>query len=161
TQYGMTERLGAIKFGTDKSEPFVGREIGHERDYSEEVAAQVDEEVRKFIETAHQEAYDILVENRDILDRLVVELLDKETLDKQQVEEIFAPVRKLERRPAWTGSATRRPSDRGPVEVPVRAIASPNGAGSSQSSDGESGEDGEATDPITGEPAVKRNYDRG
>jgi len=163
TQYGMTERLGAIKFGTDKSEPFVGREIGHERDYSEEVAAQVDEEVRKLIETAHQEAFDILVENRDILDQLVVELLDKETLDKEQVAQIFANVRKRERRPAWTGSATRKPSDRGPVEFPVKELgtgASPNGAGKGHGADGGAGEDAEAIDPVTGEPAVKRNVDR-
>jgi cell division protease FtsH len=129
TQYGMTERLGAIRFGTDKSEPFVGREIGHERDYSEEVAALVDEEVRKLIETAHQEAFDILVENRDVLDHLVMELLEKETLDKGQVEQIFTPIRKRERRPAWTGSATRRPSDRGPVDAPIKALnPSPNGS---------------------------------
>ncbi|HEX5995890.1 MAG TPA: ATP-dependent zinc metalloprotease FtsH [Jiangellales bacterium] len=132
TQYGMTERLGAIKFGTDKSEPFLGREIGHERDYSEEVAAKVDEEVRKLIETAHQEAFDILVENRDILDHLVVQLLEQETLDKEQVAQIFTPITKRPRRPAWTGSATRRPSDRGPVEIPAKALepAHPNGADS-------------------------------
>jgi cell division protease FtsH len=132
TQYGMTERLGAIKFGTDTAQPFLGREFGHERDYSEEIASQVDEEVRKLIETAHQEAFDILVENRDVLDSLVLQLLEKETLDKQQVAEIFEPIRKLARRPAWTGSATRKPSDRGPVEAPLKAIEpSPNGSGGS------------------------------
>ncbi|HEX6196849.1 MAG TPA: ATP-dependent zinc metalloprotease FtsH [Jiangellaceae bacterium] len=131
TQYGMTERLGAIKFGTDTAQPFLGREFGHERDYSEEVAAMVDEEVRKLIDTAHQEAYDIVVENRDVLDELVLQLLDKETLDKAQVEEIFAPIKQHERRPPWTGSQTRKPSDRGPVEAPVKTPEpSPNGASS-------------------------------
>ena len=72
TQYGMTERLGAIKFGGDNTEPFLGREMGHQRDYSEEVAALVDEEVKKLIETAHNEAWEILVENRDVLDNLVL-----------------------------------------------------------------------------------------
>jgi cell division protease FtsH len=135
TQYGMTERLGAIKFGTDKSEPFLGREFGHERDYSEEIASQVDEEVRRFIETAHQEAFDILVENRDVLDTLVLELLEKETLDKKQVEQIFEPIRKRQRRPAWTGSATRKPSDRGPVDSPLKALQpSPNGSGGTDDS---------------------------
>jgi cell division protease FtsH len=128
TQYGMTERLGAIKFGTDKSEPFLGREFGHERDYSEEIASQVDAEVRNLIETAHQEAFDVLVENRDVLDDLVLQLLEKETLDKQQVAEIFEPIRKRERRPAWTGSGTRTPSERGPVDAPVKQ--SSNGASS-------------------------------
>ena len=120
TQYGMTERLGAIKFGSDRSEPFLGRDMGHERDYSEEIAGQVDEEVRKFIETAHQEAFDILVENRDILDNLVVALLERETLNKEEVAEVFADVQKRDRRPAWTGSATRKPSELGPVDIPVK-----------------------------------------
>ncbi|HET8556957.1 MAG TPA: ATP-dependent zinc metalloprotease FtsH, partial [Gaiellaceae bacterium] len=83
TQYGMTERLGAIKFGGDNTEPFLGREMAHQRDYSEEVAALVDEEVKKLIENAHNEAWEILVENRDVLDNLVLALLEKETLGKE------------------------------------------------------------------------------
>jgi cell division protease FtsH len=126
TQYGMTERLGAIKFGSDRTEPFLGRDMGHERDYSEEIAGQVDEEVRKLIETAHQEAFDILVENRHVLDDLVTALLERETLNKQEVAEVFEPVRKRDRRPAWTGSATRKPSELGPVEMPEKV--SPNGS---------------------------------
>ncbi len=121
TQYGMTERLGAIKFGANRAEPFLGRDMSHERDYSEQVAAVVDEEVRRMIEGAHQEAFDILVENRDILDNLVLELLEKETLDKEQVAEIFRGVVKLPERPAWTGSPSRAPSTRPPVTVPPRA----------------------------------------
>jgi cell division protease FtsH len=129
TQYGMTERLGAIKFGSDRGEPFLGRDMGHERDYSESVAALVDEEVRKLIETAHQEAFDVLVDNRAVLDHLVTELLEKETLDKEAVARIFEPVRKRAPRPAWTGSSTRRPSDIPPVTVPPPTVAngSPNG----------------------------------
>ena len=82
TQYGMTERLGAIKLGDTNAEPFLGRDMGHTRNYSEDVAAIVDEETKKLLATAHQEAFDILEENRDVLDSLVLELLDKETLDK-------------------------------------------------------------------------------
>ena len=85
TQYGMTERLGAIKLGESNSEPFLGRDLGHARNYSEDVAAIVDEETKKLLAEAHQEAFDILEENRDVLDALVLELLDKETLDKEQV----------------------------------------------------------------------------
>ncbi|MGW3041903.1 ATP-dependent zinc metalloprotease FtsH [Kitasatospora sp. NPDC001159] len=127
TQYGMTERLGAIKFGTDNSEPFLGREMGHQRDYSEEVAALVDEEVKKLIESAHNEAWEILVENRDVLDNLVLELLEKETLNKEQIAEIFAPVVKRPARPAWTGSTRRTPSTRPPVQSP-KELALTNGA---------------------------------
>ncbi|MFJ2868662.1 ATP-dependent zinc metalloprotease FtsH [Kitasatospora sp. NPDC087314] len=127
TQYGMTERLGAIKFGSDNSEPFLGREMGHQRDYSEEVAGLVDEEVKKLIENAHNEAWEILVENRDVLDNLVLELLEKETLNKEQIAEIFAPIVKRPARPAWTGSSRRTPSTRPPVQSP-KELALTNGA---------------------------------
>jgi cell division protease FtsH len=115
TQYGMTERLGAVKLGESNSEPFLGRDMGHQRDYSEDVAALVDEEVKGFISYAHQEAFDILVENRDVLDALVVALMDKETLDKEEVAEVFASLRRRPVRPAWTGSPDRVPSTIPPV----------------------------------------------
>ncbi|WP_377269984.1 ATP-dependent zinc metalloprotease FtsH [Peterkaempfera sp. SMS 1(5)a] len=127
TQYGMTERLGAIKFGSDQSEPFLGREMAHQRDYSEEVAALVDEEVKKLIETAHNEAWEILVENRDVLDNLVLALLEKETLNKEQIAEIFKPIVKRPPRPAWTGSTRRTPSTRPPVQSP-KELALTNGS---------------------------------
>ncbi|MER6103069.1 ATP-dependent zinc metalloprotease FtsH [Streptomyces sp. NPDC001832] len=133
TQYGMTERLGAIKFGGDNTEPFVGREMGHQRDYSEEVAALVDEEVKKLIETAHNDAWEILVENRDVLDALVVQLLEKETLGKEEIAEIFAPIVKRPSRPAWTGSARRTPSTRPPVLSP-KELALTNGAATANGS---------------------------
>ncbi|MFV2119397.1 ATP-dependent zinc metalloprotease FtsH [Streptomyces sp. Act-28] len=127
TQYGMTERLGAIKFGGDNTEPFLGREMAHQRDYSEEVAALVDEEVKKLIETAHNEAWEILVENRDVLDNLVLQLLEKETLGKEEIAEVFAPIVKRPPRPAWTGSSRRTPSTRPPVLSP-KELALTNGA---------------------------------
>jgi len=130
TQYGMTERLGAIKLGESNSEPFLGRDLGHQRNYSEDVAAKVDEETKKLLATAHQEAFDILEENRDVLDRLVLELLDKETLDKAEVAEVFAPLRRRPVRPAWTGSPDRNPSALPPVEIPqeIRDRAAVNGS---------------------------------
>jgi cell division protease FtsH len=100
TQYGMTERIGAIKLGSDNNEPFLGRDMGHSRDYSEEVASLVDEEVRKLIEAAHEEAWEILVDNREILDNLVLELLERETLDKARWPRCSRQVRKRPPRPA-------------------------------------------------------------
>ncbi|KWW98876.1 ATP-dependent zinc metalloprotease FtsH [Carbonactinospora thermoautotrophica] len=129
TQYGMTERLGAIRFGQDHSEPFLGREMAHQRDYSEEIAAIVDEEVKKLIDAAHEEAFEILVENRDVLDNMVLALLEKETLNKEEIAEIFAPVKKRPQRPPWTGSTRRRPSSRGPVMTP-KELALANGSAS-------------------------------
>jgi cell division protease FtsH len=118
-QYGMTERLGAIKYGREQGEVFMGRDMGHTRDFSEEVAAAIDEEVRAFIETAHQEAYDLLVANREALDAIVVALMERETLQKEEIAEIFAELNLREPRGAWTGSARRSPDISGPVEVPA------------------------------------------
>ena len=117
TQYGMTERIGAIKLGVSEGEPFLGRSYGHQRDYSEEVAGIVDNEIRALIENAHQEAYEILVANREILDDLVEVLLEKETLLKDEIELIFKKVRLVSRRPAWTGSNLRKPSSQPPVAL--------------------------------------------
>jgi cell division protease FtsH len=121
TSYGMSERLGAVKLGEDNGEPFLGRDIGHTRNYSEEVAAIIDEEVNKLLTHAHQEAFDILVDNRHILDSLVLELLEKETIDRKRLDEIFGAIVMRSERPAWTGSDTRIPSTIPPVEVPPNA----------------------------------------
>ncbi|MFL6069818.1 MAG: ATP-dependent zinc metalloprotease FtsH [Actinomycetes bacterium] len=114
-QYGMSEKVGAVRLGQGEGEVFLGRDMGHQRDYSEQMAEVIDAEVRSMIETAHQEAYEILRENRDVLDTLVVELLDRETLDKSEVAEIFEPLRKRQHRPIWLSSNERPVSDRGPV----------------------------------------------
>jgi cell division protease FtsH len=127
-EYGMTETLGAIKYGQVSGEPFMGRDMGHQREFSEEVAALIDEEVRNFIDIAHHEAYEILVQNRDVLDALVIELLEKETLDRDEVAEIFKPLKLRPARPAWTGSVKRKPSKRPPVAVPKKAVAEPKKA---------------------------------
>ena len=117
TQYGMTQRLGAIKLGISDSQPFLGRDYGHQRDYSENVAAIVDSEIREMIENAHQEAFDILVANRETLDRMVEELLENETLNKEEIERIFKKVKKVKPRAAWTGSQQRVPSNMPPVAL--------------------------------------------
>jgi len=117
TQYGMTQRLGAIKLGISDSQPFLGRDYGHQRDYSENVAAIVDSEIREMIENAHQEAFDILVANRETLDRLVEDLLENETLNKEEIERIFKKVKKVKPRAAWTGSQQRVPSNLPPVAL--------------------------------------------
>jgi cell division protease FtsH len=119
TQYGMSERLGAVKFGQESGEVFMGRDMGHGRDYSEEVAAQVDAEVRALVENAHHEAWEILVEYRDVLDDMVLKLLDKETLNKEEVLEIFTPVAKRAPRAVATANGKRPPSERPPVLTPA------------------------------------------
>ncbi|MBK8461989.1 MAG: ATP-dependent zinc metalloprotease FtsH [Nigerium sp.] len=131
TQFGMTESLGAVKFGGDNTEPFLGMQagIGGSRDYSEDVAGAIDAEVGRLIAVAHQEAFDVLDENRDVLDELVRRLFEHETLDKEQVARIFEPLRRRPRRPAWTGSPTRQPSDVPPIDPPERKLPEPPTAG--------------------------------
>jgi cell division protease FtsH len=144
TEYGMSERIGAIKLGQSQGEVFLGRDMGHQRDYSEDVASVVDEEVRRLIDAAHDEAWHVINDNRAILDQLVLELLEKETLNAKELAEIFAPVTKRPLRPTWLSSETRLLSDQPPVLTPAERAAqngSQNGAvqgdGAVQSADGQ------------------------
>jgi cell division protease FtsH len=136
--YGMSEKLGPLKFGRGEGDVFLGRDLGHERDFSEEVASQIDDEVRGLIERAHNEAWEILVKYRDVLDDMVLKLLDKETLTKADLTEIFASVGK---RPSRAFASTRKPpAGRPPVLTPaeiakldpkdVAALGNGNGNGS-------------------------------
>jgi len=125
TEYGMSSKLGAVKYGTNESEPFLGRDYGHQRDYSEEIAGNIDTETRALIESAHDEAWEILVEYRDVLDDMVLELIEKETLSKADMARVAARVQK--RAPHNTYTFGRRtPSDKPPVLTPAE-IAAANG----------------------------------
>ncbi|MGP6170542.1 ATP-dependent zinc metalloprotease FtsH [Microbacterium sp. A196] len=121
-EYGMTTKLGPVKLGSEGGEPFAGRDMGRGREYSESVAERVDTEVRALIEQAHDEAYQVISDNRDILDRLALALLEEETLDHNEIAEIFSDVRKLPERPLWLSSSERPVSDRPPIEMPKRVI---------------------------------------
>ena len=118
TEYGMSAKLGAVKYGTGDAEPFMGRDYGNQRDYSEDIAADIDGEVRDLIEGAHDEAWEILQQYRDALDAMVLELVEKETLAKDDLERILAPVRKRPPHNSFTSFGKRTPSDRPPIEIP-------------------------------------------
>ncbi len=122
TEFGMTASVGAVKLGKASGEVFLGRDMGHQRDYSEQMAQMVDAEVRALIEQAHDEAYKVLSNNRVVLDKLASELLDKETLDHEQLAEIFKPVKKLAKRTQWLSSSKRPTSSKPPVKVPVKKV---------------------------------------
>ena len=121
-EYGMTTELGPVKLGSEGGEMFVARDMNRGREYSENVAERVDVEVRALIEQAHNEAYRVISENRDILDRLALALLEEETLDHNQIAEIFRDVRKLPERPLWLSSEERPVSTRPPIAVPKRVV---------------------------------------
>jgi cell division protease FtsH len=108
TEYGMSAKLGAIKYGVGDGEPFLGRTMGHERDYSEKVAAEIDGEMRALIEIAHDEAWEILVEYRDVLDSIVEELMEKETISQADMARICARVVKRPPMAPFNGNGKRR-----------------------------------------------------
>src|SRR6185312_14838943 len=85
TEYGMSSKLGAVRYGTEHGDPFLGRTMGTQADYSHEVAQIIDDEVRKLIEAAHTEAWEILTEYRDVIDALAGEILEKETLHRAEL----------------------------------------------------------------------------
>jgi cell division protease FtsH len=121
TEYGMSAAVGSVKLGSTSGEPFMGRDLGAGRDYSENIAEMVDAEVRVLIEQAHDEAWSVINDNRDVLDKLASELLEKETLDHEQLAELFKDVKKLPERPQWLSSDKRPVSDLPPVIMPVKA----------------------------------------
>ncbi len=125
TEFGMSERVGAIKLGAGSGEVFMGRDMGHGRDYSEDLAGVVDQEVRRLIEAAHDEAWHALNDNRHVLDRLVLELLEKETLNAPALAELFEDIVKRSERPVWLSSDHRTVHTAGPVltEAEQRAMA--------------------------------------
>jgi cell division protease FtsH len=93
TQYGMSPKLGPIKLGQVDGQPFLGRDFGHQPDYSAEIAVEIDREIRALIDEAHDEALEILVHNRDVLEELADALIDKETIEKDELKEILDKVR--------------------------------------------------------------------
>ena len=119
TEYGMSSKLGAVKYGVTDGEPFLGRTMGHQRDYSDSVAAEIDNEVRNLIELAHDEAWEILVEYRDVLDNLVLELIEKETISQNDMARIAARVVKRPPMAPYNGFGKRQPSDQPPVLTPT------------------------------------------
>jgi cell division protease FtsH len=104
TEYGMSEELGPLRLGQPEGEVFLGRDFNTTPDYSDEVAARIDAEVRRLVEDAHSVAREILDTNRQVLDDMASELIDHETLEVERVQAIFSTVE------PFTGSGVGRPS---------------------------------------------------
>ncbi|MFW9259349.1 MULTISPECIES: ATP-dependent zinc metalloprotease FtsH3 [Nostoc] len=90
TRFGMSDRLGPVALGRQQGNMFLGRDIMSERDFSEETAAAIDEEVRKLVDVAYTRAKEVLVGNRHILDQIAQMLVDKETVDAEELQEILS-----------------------------------------------------------------------
>jgi cell division protease FtsH len=96
-EWGMSEAMGPLTFGKKDEQIFLGREIAQHRDYSEETARRIDEEVKKLVVNAHQKALDLLTRHRQTLDELARTLLDKETLDGAEIDRIVSDAVAAER----------------------------------------------------------------
>jgi cell division protease FtsH len=94
TQFGMSEVLGPMAFGHKEDTPFLGRDYGNSPDYSDRIASDIDKEVRRLIDDSYVEALEICVQYRAVLDRIVDELLKKETVEKDELMQILRPVKK-------------------------------------------------------------------
>ena len=92
TQYGMSKNLGPLAFGKKEEMVFLGREISEQRNYSDEVAAKIDAEVREIIDNAFNRAKEALTTHRDVLDRLATLLVEKETIESEEFESLFEGV---------------------------------------------------------------------
>ncbi len=128
TEFGMSDTLGPMRFGHPQGEVFLGRDFTSTPDYSEEVAASIDAEVRFLIDSAHASAQRVLVDNREILDQLAAELILHETLEAERVQELFADVRMWDATAEGPERATRRPAG-------AQAAASRNNAAAATQSD--------------------------
>jgi cell division protease FtsH len=118
-QYGMSANIGSVSYGNG-GEVFIGRDMAQQRDYSEATAQAIDAEVRQLVENAHDEAYRALNLNRKVLDALAKELMEKETLNQEEIAEIFKNVKKLPQRPLWLSKKTRPVSKQGPIAIPAK-----------------------------------------
>ncbi|HEX2154997.1 MAG TPA: ATP-dependent zinc metalloprotease FtsH [Acidimicrobiia bacterium] len=120
-EYGMSDQLGPMQYGRGPGEVFLGRDYGRQQDYSDEVAAFIDSEVRKMVNAAHDEAHEILTRHRDAMERMVATLIEQETVGPDEVAEIFSDVPKWEH--SKDGLRVRYPLDPQP-HPGTRAAAS-------------------------------------
>ncbi len=93
TAWGMSEKLGTMAYGKNQENVFMGRDFGHQRDYSEQVAYEIDQEIKRIVDERYELAKQLLSENRDMLERISKELLYKETIDDKEFEELMNSVR--------------------------------------------------------------------
>ena len=119
TQYGFSNAIGAVSYGNG-GEVFIGRDMAQARDYSESTAQAIDAEVRAIVEAAHNDAYKALMLNRKILDALAKELMERETLNQDEIAVLFKNVKKVPKRKVWLSSKLRPASKQGPIAIPSK-----------------------------------------
>ena len=131
-EFGFSAKLGAVKW-MDADEDSGSLDSLQPRKFSNRTAEVIDDEVHKLIETAHTEAWEIINNNRDVLDELVRQLLAKETLNEKELKEIFSKIRKAPERMLWLSDERRPDSDVPPVQIPENLKHNENSASSEES----------------------------
>ena len=101
TAYGMSEKMGNLAYGKSEEHVFMGRDFGHSRDFSEEIAADIDKEIKKIVDTQYEHAKTLLSENKDMLEFIAKKLLEKETLDEKEFEDLMNEVRQQRTFDKW------------------------------------------------------------
>jgi cell division protease FtsH len=131
-RFGMSEKLGPRVFGHDHGQPFLGREFSSEPDYSDDVAKEIDEEIRRVVEAAHQTARQVLADHRDDLDTTSEILQRRETIEREEFiqllegrpeDEVFAPDEPVVPTPPPAPEAPERKPERAPKPLPRPGLA--------------------------------------
>lgn len=125
-EWGMSDRLGPMVFGEHQEQIFLGKQLGSERNYGETVATIIDEEMHKYLNEAYEDTLNILTENLEVLHAMAQALLEVETIDHQQVENLFryhsihAPGEEADAEPAAAVSdaGNENPAENGTGEMP-------------------------------------------
>ncbi|QOQ39349.1 ATP-dependent zinc metalloprotease FtsH [Trueperella pecoris] len=123
TEYGMSQRVGAVRLVADESDPMTRMGGGNTREHSDQLAKVVDDEVHALLDRAAQEAWQIMMDNRHVLDRLTTVLLEKETVLEEELKVIFQDIVKAPPRDLWLSSPERPVSDLPPVPLPEAEAA--------------------------------------
>jgi cell division protease FtsH len=127
-QYGMSSLVGSVAYGT-AGEVFIGRDMAHTKEYSDVTAQNIDKEIRAILDAAHDEAYKAINLNRKVLDAMAKELMERETLNAEEIAVIFKGVKKLPKRPQWLSKKSRPKPKQGPIAIPSKgSTASKNAA---------------------------------
>ncbi|VEI13653.1 ATP-dependent zinc metalloprotease FtsH [Trueperella bialowiezensis] len=136
-EYGMSQRVGAVRLTADEADPMTRMGGGGVREHSDQLAHTVDEEVRQLMDTAAQEAWQIMIDNRHVLDRLTSVLLEKETVLETELKEIFQDIVKAPKRELWLSSPHRPVSELPPVPLPQVAADADKTADADKPADAE------------------------
>ena len=127
-QYGMSSLVGSVAYGT-AGEVFIGRDMASTKEYSDVTAQNIDKEIRAILDAAHDEAYKAINLNRKVLDAMAKELMERETLNAEEIAVIFKGVKKLPKRPQWLSKKSRPKPKQGPIAIPTKgSTASKNAA---------------------------------